>query len=308
MKALTCTAAVLASLISLRAEADTTKAWAAAKDNLPTNTRVIGGLDVAAAVKTPSYAKLFSTLVKSERDFEKGYEMIKKGCGFDPATVVDGVVLAGTLDHGPGVAFVQLTIDRAKATTCIEGALQMVLRAQGEKPMKIAVKADGIFTSFSVGHDAIWVAWVASDVVAIAFKPENKPKLEAWIGQKGFAKSELAAQVAKADTKALAWGAFTFDKPIDKDMTALAGYGALTLAKGTVTGAIHATFPDAKAASATVAKAQKEIEKDQTRKRTPDSAKRMMKAITFSSTGSEAVVKGSVPEADLLDAALQAFK
>lgn len=302
MRALVCV--VMLAALQSRAEADTSKAWAAARDNLPATTRAVGAIDLGAVVKTPSFGKLLGLLMKEEKDFREGYEMVKKACKVEPSSVIEGVVFAGDPATGNGVAFLQLTLDRAKATACLEASL----RAASGNP-KASVKAEGNIAALSVGGDTAYVAWVTGDVVAIAFEPEKKDVLQAWIGQKGaFAKTAVPAQLGKVDTKAIAWGAMALDKPLDDDVKVLAAHGALTVAKGSVTGAIRGTFADAKAARDTQTEMQQELAREIGRKSTPDPVKRVLKAINLTAKGTEVAMTGTTTEADLLEVVMTIFK
>jgi hypothetical protein len=295
---------MLAALQS-RAEADTSKAWAAARDNLPAATRAVGAIDLGAVVKTPSFGKLLALLMKEEKDFREGYEMVKKACKVEPSSVIEGVVFAGDPTTGKGVAFLQLTLDRAKATACLEASL----RAASGNP-KASVKAEGNLAALSVGGDTAYVAWVTGDVVAIAFDPEKKDVLQAWIGQKGaFAKTAVPGQLGKVDTKAIAWGAMALDKPLDDDdLKVLSAHGALTLARGAITGALRGTFVDAKAARDAQTEMQQELTREIGRKSTPEPVKRVLRAINLTAKGTEVALTGTTTEADLLELAMTIFK
>ena len=269
MRALVCVVTMLAALSS-RAEADTSKAWAAARDNLPASTRAVGALDVAAIVKTAAFGKIFELVMKEERDLREAHALVKKACQVDPLAVIEGVVVAGDPRQDAGVVFLQLSLDRAKATACLEATL----RAMGNP--KAQLKLDGNIAAVSVGRDTAYLAWVTGDVVAISLEPEKKDALQAWIGQKGaFAKTAS---------------------------------GALALAKGTVSGSVRGTFADAKGARDAQAEMQKEITKELGRKSTPEPMKRVLKAISVAAKGSEVTVAGSAAEADLLECVMAMMK
>jgi hypothetical protein len=304
MRALASVVIALVSLVPLRAEADVSKAWAAAKDNLPSATEAIGAIDVAVAVKSPSFAPVFELLQKEEKDIKMGVELVKNGCKIDPLTVVEGVVFAGTPD-GHGAVYLQLSIDRAKVIACVESIMA------ANKMPKPTITVDGKVTTLAVGKEALHVAWVTKDVVAIAINnPTKKPELLGWIGgQGGFAKSPLMAQIGKTDTKAAGWGAFALTKPLDDDdLNVKTGWGVVTYAKGTLTGGLHGTFVDAASAAKTYAKMQKDLAKEIGRKSTPPAVLKVAKAIKLSSKGSEVVIEGSVAEGDLLAAFIAAIK
>lgn len=303
MRALVCAVVMLVALQS-RAAADTSKAWAAARDNLPAQTRAIGAIDVAAIVKSAAYARLFELVMKEERDVREAYTLIKKACQVDPAAVIEGVVVAGDPAQDRGVVFLQLALDRAKVTACLEAALKAIGEARPQ------IKFDGNIAAISVGRDTAYVAWVTPDVVAISLEPEKKDALQAWIGQKGaFARSTVPAQLSKVDTKAAAWGALALDRPlVDDYLQIVSAHGAVTLSKGTIAGSLRGTFVNAKVARDTHAEIQKDFAKELNRKRTPDPVKRVIKAIGASVKGAEVALTGSVTEADLLGAMTAVMK
>nr|MBA2539066.1 hypothetical protein [Deltaproteobacteria bacterium] len=158
---ISCVAALAACLLSAStSSADVSKAWQAAKDNLP-GMPAIGAIDVAAVVKLPAFGKLFDMARKEERDIDQAVSLLKVACKLDITSVVDGLVVAGDPDGRDDdiVVFVQLTLDRTKATACMETMLKQV-----EKRKQIAVKQDGIYTVASVGNEAAYFAWVGPNV------------------------------------------------------------------------------------------------------------------------------------------------
>jgi hypothetical protein len=294
MRALVCITVALLS--STQARADVSKAWAAAKDNLPADTRAVAAIDIAAIVKAASWPKALAAVLASDRDLEKGYGLVKTSCKIDPAAVVQGIVVAGTPDHERGVVFIQLGVDRVKLLACAAS----MLKTMGAQE-KLDVKTDGNITTLTLGKsDSIHVAWVTGDVLAISTDPVDKDRLAAWIGQKGaYAKTKVAAIAAKADTKAVAWGAFSLDKPLDKEVTAISGTGSANLANGNITVAIRATFVDAAGAARTYADMQKDMAKDLKKDRTPEAMKKVIRAIKLATKGSDVTLDVSVKEADL---------
>ena len=299
-----CGGAAAACLFSNLAEADVSKAWAAAKDNLPANTQLFVAIDVAAIVKSPSFAKLFDAAKREKRDLDEGYTMIKSTCKLEPTTSVEGIVLAGNPTGGEqGVAYIQLALDRTKASACLESVLKLIA---GKKP--VTVKQDGIYTVASVGKDSAYFAWVGPNVVAVSIDPDKKPSLEAWVGQKTFAKSPVAAIADKLDRKATGAGAFSLPKPIDRDVPVQSGWGSLTLVGGTITGSVTGTATDAKAAANLTTALKAELVKDMNRQRTPAAIKKIMGAISITAASADVTIKGSVAEKDLIEAFLSTMK
>ncbi len=297
-----CAVIAVASLSSASsAGADVSKAWQAAKDNLPDTIPAIGAVDVAAAVKQPAFGRLLELVKKEERDVREGLELFKSACNLDPTQVVDGFVVAGDpngRDHDVMV-FIQLKIDRPKASTCIESMLRTI-----EKRKQITVQQTGMFTEVTVGNEVAYFAWVDKQVVAFNLEPNKKPRLEGFLGKKGLAKSPVGSLFGKLDTKAAAFGAIRTTKPLDRDVPFTAAYGNLVLAGTTLSATLVGTATDASSASKFVTELKREMTKTAGRDRTPAVAKKIINAIALSSASAEVTLKGSARTNDLFEAFL----
>lgn len=297
--------ALVASLASRPAHADYSKAWAAAKDNLPATTKAVLVGDVAAGVKTPTYAAVLPLILAEERSFEQGLALIKGACKIDAVASVDGFVLAGDPTTEQGVAFIQLVgVNRITFAACI----QSVLKTIGEKTA--TVTQDGMFTVIAKGQDAIYLAWVTPQVIAISIEPDKKATLQAWIGGKGaFARAPVQTQLAKVDTKAPAFGVLALDKALDDDdVPVKAARGTLTIGAGTLTGDLFGTFPTAKDAKRVHDDMKKEIAREMGRKNTPPAVKKVVTAVAIKAAGTDVTLKIKVLEKDLIAAISAAFK
>src|SRR5204863_2216753 len=93
MRILACALGMAACLAAGRAEADVSKAMAAAKDNLPADTQLVVVLDVATMFKSPLTGKLIDALRSEGREFREVHDTVKKACGWDPLSVIEGVVI-----------------------------------------------------------------------------------------------------------------------------------------------------------------------------------------------------------------------
>jgi hypothetical protein len=228
---------------------------------------------------------------------------VKQTCKVDPAQVIEGVIVAGDPDAGKGILFVQHSMDRKKASTCV----QDVLKAVGET--KATVKQDGKYTTIGDGKNQMYVMWVANNVVAINFDPDKKAAYDRWLGGKGaLKKTTLAARVEKLDTKALAFGALQLDKPLDdKELPVLAATGTIALGK-TVTVKLWGTFKNAAAAAKVLAEANKELDRELKRGKLPESLKRIAKTIKMTAAGADLTLDASASEADLMDAFAQMIR
>jgi hypothetical protein len=287
------------------ARADYSKAWAAAKDNLPATTKAVFVGDVALGVKTATYAAILPLLLAEERDVEQGLALIKGTCKIDAVSAVDGFVVAGDPIAEQGVVFLQVAgVDRTKVSSCIQSVLKLV----GEKVA--TVTQDGMFTVISNGRDSMYLAWVTPQVVAISIEPEKKAQLQAWVGQKGaFARSPLSVQLAKVDTKAPSFGALALDKPLDDDdIPVKLARGTLHITGGVLTGELWGNFATPADAKRVHAEMTKEMTREMGRKTTPPAIKKAMKTIAVKTTGSDVTLKIKITEKDLIAAISAAAK
>jgi hypothetical protein len=287
------------------ARADYSKAWAAAKDNLPATTKAVLVGDVALGVKTPTYAAVLPMILAEERDLEQGLALIKGACKIDAVAAVDGFVVAGDPFTEQGVIYLQVAgVDRTQVSACI----QSVLKVMGEKTA--TVTQDGMFTVISKGRDSLYLAWVTPQVIAISIEPDKKPHLQAWIGQKGaFARSPVSAQLTKVDTKAPAFGVLALDKPLDDDdVPVKTARGTLAIAGGTLTGDLSGNFATPADAKRVHGEMTKEIASEMRRKRTPPAVKKAMKAFVIKTAGNDVTLKVKLTEKDLIAAISAAVK
>jgi hypothetical protein len=292
-------ALVMVAAVSSSAGADVSKAWQAAKDNLPDTIPAIGAVDVAAVVKQPAFGKLLALVKKEDRGVREGIELVKSACNLDLTQVVDGVVVAGDPDGKDDdiMVFLQLKIDRPKASTCLEAMLRTV-----EKRKQVTVQQTGKFTEASVGDETAYFAWVDKAVVAFNVEPIKKARLERFVGKQGLAKSPVGSLFGKLDPKAAAFGAIKLAKPLDRDLPFTQVYGNATLTGTTLAGAIVGTATDTAAAGKFVTEAKRELIKLALRDKLPAIAKKLVTAVTLNAVGAEVTLKGSAATGDLVEA------
>jgi hypothetical protein len=295
-------ALVMVAAVSSSAGADVSKAWQAAKDNLPDTIPAIGAVDVAAVVKQPAFGKLLALVKKEDRGVREGIELVKSACNLDLTQVVDGVVVAGDPDGKDDdiMVFLQLKIDRPKASTCLEAMLRTV-----EKRKQVTVQQTGKFTEASVGDETAYFAWVDKAVVAFNVEPIKKARLERFVGKQGLAKSPVGSLFGKLDPKAAAFGAIKLAKPLDRDLPFTQVYGNATLTGTTLAGAIVGTATDAAAAGKFVTEAKRELIKLALRDKLPAIAKKLVTAVTLNAVGAEVTLKGSAATGDLVEAIME---
>jgi hypothetical protein len=302
MRILSCAVVgVAVCLATGRAEADVGKAMAAAKDNLPADTQLLVVVDVAAIYKSPLFARVLEAVKREERDLEEVHGVITAACGWDPFSVVEGVVIAADPKNDGGIAFVQLSIDRAKATTCLEAVAVAVTKREGKG--KVTVKQDGLYTVATKGTgrgDSVYFPWAGPNVVAVSFKPNRKEVVDAWFGKKAFAQSPVAALIGKLDAKAAVAGAFaTGDgKALDPFVPVTKVYGNLMTGAGKLSGALVATTVDAQTSAKVAKEINDELQRDARKDRTPASVRKLVSAIKIAAAGTDITVSGSLTEKD----------
>lgn len=289
-------AALALCTLSLRAEADSARAWAAARDNLPANTTTVVGADLTAISKSALFNQLMPFAL-AQADVKKPLELVRSACKFDPLTAVHGAVVATGDDKGPGVIYLSLGVDQPKLMKCLED----VAKATGDKGAKLAVKKTGAITELAMGADKIYMSWIGADVVALAFDAKEKGALEKWIGGKGaLGKTALGKTLASANTKAALWGATTSAKELDPGVNMKGGHGALTIAGGTLAIDLRVTLDSAKAATDAAAKATAELAKAVKGPDLPDGVKTIVKQTSIKAIGAEVAVKTSVAESAVM--------
>ncbi len=283
---------VMACMASV-ARADVSKAWAAAQANLPAKTGIVLAIDVGAIRQSPLFDKALAAFRASDRKIDQGYAMIKTTCGWDPLSAIDGVVIASDPHDGDDtVAYLQLNISRAKATRCFKSTLKMIARGR-----TVSVKQQGTYTVATVTKrrsESAYFPWVAPNVVMVSMAPDHKDRVDAWFGQKTFAKSPVHGGLRKLDPKATMFGLFASTTQVDRSLPVLRAWGNLTVSRKTVTGTLMAAATDAKAARKFVDEGNREIQRDLKRKRTPAAVKRVMRAISLTARGAQISLRGSI--------------
>jgi hypothetical protein len=248
-------AAAMLSLIVLpgRAHADPARAWAAARAGLPADTKLVVGIDVAAAQKTQLFATLFPKL-RDRPDVAAAFDAIKTSCKLDPLAIVQGAVLAVRTDDDNNALYLAIAgADRAKLTACMQTAGKA-----GASGDTVAVENEGNITTFRKGSETRALGWIGKDVVVIA---KDKAALTLWMGGKGaFARSALGKALAKVNTAATLWGAGEGKKELQPGTTAQGGYGTVTVAGGKVVADLHAVLETPAQAAAAAMQATQQLE------------------------------------------------
>ena len=291
-------AAALLSFAALHAHADT-KAWTAAKANLPADAKILVGVDLAALQKTQLFSTLYAKMVE-KADVTKVFDTVKSTCKVDPVTAVQGLVMAQSGDQEDGAVYLALSgIDRTKLSSCLTAAIQ---GAAEDKTAKVSVKQDGNVTQITMdGKDPKFVGWIGKDVVVVPVHGRDKASVVKWMAGKGaLGKTSVARLIAKLNTSAPVWAAADASKEIESGVTAKGAYGTVTFAKGNVDADVHAVMESAAQATTMASSAQKQL--DDFKGQLPPPFGGMLKTVTIAPASDEVILKGSFVEKDLLAA------
>ena len=270
-----------------------TKSWAALEGSLPADTTRVASIDVAAARGAASFPKLLALATDKDRGAKRMIDLVKQACSIDVVASISDVSIAIN-DKFEGVVAIGLDgVDETKAFDCFGK-----LAKQISPKLKVTSKP-GKVTEYVMEEgsekDSVFAAWPAKDVVVIALKPDKRAALDGYTAGKA-ASGDLAAWIGKASTAAsLAWGV---GKTTDPDVKGI--YGSVTLAKGTLAGAVKVIATDATVAGKLVTDAKRAVKNvvDTVGAKSPDLAK-VLTAIKIGAVGAELVFEATVQEADL---------
>jgi hypothetical protein len=295
------TAVVVLLALTTIAEADVSKAWQAVRANAGTKATAVLAVDVGAIAKLPSFPKLAEAVLAAEPRVELAVAWVKRACKLDLLALVDGLVIVGDpLGKDGGALYLQLTIDRTKAMACA-GAIAK----EADKTYAVAVTDDAITLRGKQGH----LAWVDTQVVAIALEVTDKAMLDRRVKQPGFDTSAVGALATKLDPKSLAWIAFSIltpERPLASWFPVTSGSGTFTLTDTTISTSHTILAATTKQATSLVSDLNKDLIKDAAK--ASAAGKKALSALKITSQGPTITVTAKLPEADLAAALLERAK
>jgi len=298
--------ATVTSLAPIAAHADASKAWSAAKANLPSDATIVAGVNFGAIAKSQIFTEMFPKLVASNADLKDFLDLAKSSCGIDPVTAVAGAVIATDAANTSGVVYLALNcVYQAKLASCADKLAQ----AKGKKDEKITFKKDGNIVEVSSSTHAdkhVFYGWIGTDVIVIP-KDGDKAGLQRWMGGKGFATSALGKVVGKVNTGAAAWGATTESKAVQPGMNMKGGYGTLDVTKGVITIGAHVVLGSAAEATKAASEANTQLGQLKTSGQLPAMFNSLLASLKVTSAADELVVGASAPEKDVLAVAQMAM-
>ena len=299
--------ATLTSLAPISAaHADASKAWSAAKANLPSDATIVAGFNFGAIAKSQIFTEMFPKLVASSADLKDFLDLAKSACGIDPITAVSGAVIATDSSKSTGVVYLALNnLDQPKLASCADKLAKAKSKGGDEK---ITFKKDGniIEVTSSKHNKSVFYGWVGSDVIVIP-KDGDKAGLQRWMGGKGFAASALGKMAGKVNTGAAGWGATTEAKAVQPGMNMKGGYGSLDVANGNITVNAHVVLGSPAEAAKASTEANQQLVQVKTSGQLPAMFTTLLASLKVSSSADELVVGANAPEKDVLAVAQMAM-
>ena len=317
------TAGILAALalstaaLHGQARADVARAWTAARAGLPADTKVVIGVDVAAVQKTQLFATFYPKL-HDQPDIAKLLDALKSGCKIDPLAVIQGIVIASSGEHEDGALYLAVSgVDRNKLSSCLQTAAQAAAppAEAGDKPAdkagdkpadktaRVTIKQAGNITEVNRGGESGYFGWVGKDVLVVTLRATDKPSLVKWMGGKGaLARSDVGKALARVNTGAAVWGAGIGTRELQPGMTAKAGYGAVTYARGQLSADLHAVMENPGQAGSASMTANQQLSLIKATGQVPAELAPVVQAISVAADNDELRIKASVAEKDLLAA------
>src|ERR1041385_6322331 len=215
--------AIIALVVAPRlAGAETSRAGAAAGDNLPADTAIVMNVNVASLAKSQIVSQMLPMMLAADQDAKKTFDLLKSECGLDPFRAMQSVLIGTDAAQQHGVAYIALAgIDRPKLTACITS----VAKAMTKQP--VSMKSDGNISEITIDTRTVYVGWISNDVVVVPLKDNDGAAI---------------------------WGATTVSKQLT-DATMKVGYASITYANGNLSADVHAQLENAKQASALVTQA-----------------------------------------------------
>src|SRR5438067_5340540 len=154
---------------SATAHADPSRAWAAARVNLPVRTEIVAAFDVATLANRRVLAPL--------RNFVSADAAAAlRRCKLDPATAVEAIVIASSGDDG--AAYLALgSVDRAKLAACPAA----VASALGLGNHPIAITQRGDIMDIESGSQHSYVGWLTDTIAVLPFDKSSPAALARWV-------------------------------------------------------------------------------------------------------------------------------
>jgi hypothetical protein len=277
------------------AKADT-RAWAEAKNVLPSGMQIVIGVNVANVRTSQIFQAMYPMLLAQAGGGAKdGLDLIKKDCGIDVIQTIDSLVVGMGADE-KGLIVVGLKgVDQAGVQGCFSK-----VAADKEPGKKITTnQLSGGVTEFSASGDneKLYVQWLAKDVLAMGTEPTDQAFLKKMTA--GGLKSDAVGKAsASVNGDAGIWAVVNKSDTIpDLNAKMSMAYGSANFASGNIDFNAHVVLDSAANASKAATDAGAKL--DEQKKGSPQAAA-ILKSVKVTSAGSELVVTGSIVEKDVM--------
>jgi hypothetical protein len=288
-------AALVTCIAAPHARAES-RAWTAAKANLPADSAVVVGLNFGSIRKSALFAKLYPALISQKPELQQAFDLAKTVCKIDPIEAVDSAVIGTDVDQKGGAVYLALKdLDEGKLVGCFES----VAANKGAKDAKVTIKHDGSISELSspTSTDKVFIGWVGKDVLVVSFTFNDKASLQRWMGGKGaLAKSGVGKPVSKVNTSAAGWLGLVQDKELDPGIRMKAGWGSLDIGGGNVSTDFHIQIDSAANAAKQAASMNKQLSDLLASGAVPASVQPLAKSVKIGATGDELTVKAGATE------------
>lgn len=266
------------------------KAWTTAKAKLPAGMTAVVGINVGPIKSSQLYQQLLPLAMAKSGKAKDNLDKIKSTCGIDLSGSIDSVVV-GMQDDDHGVAILQLKGTNQKD---LEACGKKVAVSEGKT---LSITKDGAVTKYSgMGEDDLYVRWFGKDSLAVSDGKDTLTKLTAG----GMAHDPIAKQVASVGTDAAVFVAVKKDEDLgDFNAKMSAAYGTLDIKGGNLAANVHIVVDSAAAATKVVTDGKSQLDGIKKSGQVPKQFAGILDSVKLESKGSEVIISGAAPEADL---------
>src|SRR5215468_1355396 len=268
-------------------------AWAAAKGVLPGNPYVVVGVNLATVKGSTIFQQLFPAVLQQAGDAQAKLDDIKKTCGIDVLSAVQGAVVA--IDNTQkGVIFVSTKgLGPDKIADCLGKV--MAKEAPGKKLTASKPDAQGIVEYTASGESKnLYVGYLPHGVIAFATDAQDRGLLATWLSGKGAnAATPAGHALGSVGTGAAFWMVVAEEKNLAPDVQASMKviYGQADLAGGNISADFRIVTSSPKEATDLAAYAQKQIDDLKKGNALPPEAMNIVKSLKIAATGPEVQLK-----------------
>jgi hypothetical protein len=271
------------------------RSWDVARSVLPGDVQALAGANVASIQKTALYQQLLPLVLARNAEMKQHLDTARSACGMDLTSAVVDVTAALRADEKGLIVLALHGVDQAKVLSCFQAV------AARDKSGKVTAKTNGAITTYTHagGTDALYLAWLAKDVVAFASDPHDQALLRALIGGKG-ASGDAAAGAGRINTSSAGWAVVAKSSQPEPGITIKGGYGTLDDAGGAVTVDVHVTAGSAAEAKSLAEKANQQVDQVKKTSQAPPELAGIFKGLKIANTGSDVRIQLSLPEKQVL--------